>query len=80
MKPCFNCKVVKPFEEFNIEHRPYAAKLNKGRVMVCIDCCIERAKTTMSAIKFNFEINQYETIYFQNIGEIEKYFREKDLK
>jgi len=76
-KPCFTCKLVKPLKAFNVEHKPYAAKLNKGRVMVCIDCSIQRAKITRKALKFNFESNQYETIEFCDDEAIENYFRKK---
>jgi hypothetical protein len=75
MKKCFGCKTIKPLSNYSINKRAYQVKAEKGRCIMCSECCIKRASKTMSAIKHNAETNKFETVEFETMDELNKYYK-----
>lgn len=73
-KKCFDCKIEKPLNEFTINKRAYSLKSDKGRNIVCLDCCEKKAINQLSCVQFNFEKNNFDIIYFKNKKEVTEYF------
>jgi hypothetical protein len=73
-KKCFTCKVDKPLTEFTINRRKYSLKSDKGRNIVCIDCCEKKALEQLSCVQFNFTTNQFDIIHFENEEQAKEYY------
>ncbi len=74
MKKCFLCKELLPLEEFDVDNRKYQLKADMGTCKVCRKCELERAIRDLSTVKFNYEINKFEVIKFENEDEVREYY------
>ena len=74
MKKCFLCKELLPLEEFDVDNRKYQLKTDMGTCKVCRKCELERAIRDLSTVKFNYEINKFEVIKFENEDEVREYY------
>jgi hypothetical protein len=80
MKKCFNCKELLTLDKFDIDKIKYQLKSDKGTCKVCIECEIERTLNDLSTVKFNYEINKFEVIKFENKEEVKQYYNLKYAK
>lgn len=75
MKKCFRCREELPLTNFREDKMKYQLKCDKGRCKVCIKCDYERASEGLSIVRFNFETKKFESIEFENIQELDLYFK-----
>lgn len=78
MKRCFYCNEMKDLSEYQVNNRKYQREADMGRCISCFDCEKKRAIKNMSTVRFNFETNKFELIYFNSINEIDKYYEKKE--
>ena len=74
MKECFNCKELLPLSEYKVSRKSGLLKSDLGRCRVCRKCELERAIRDLSTVKFNYEINKFEVIKFENENEVREYY------
>ena len=74
---CFKCKQYKELDCFNDNRMKFQLKSQFGKVQLCKECLIERAKINMEALQYNFEIGKFETIEFKNEKEIIDFYESR---
>ena len=74
---CFKCKQYKELDKFNDNRMKFQLKSQFGKVQLCKECLIERAKENMNDLQYNFEIGKFETIEFKNKQEIREYYESR---
>lgn len=72
---CFKCKQYKELDEFNDNRMKFQLKSQFGKVQLCKECLIERAKKTMNALQYNFESCKFETITFESEEQIKEFYK-----
>jgi hypothetical protein len=77
MKKCFNCKELLTLDKFDVSRKSGLLKSDLGRCRVCIKCEIERTLNDLYTVKFNYEINKFEVIKFENKEEVIQYYLKK---
>jgi hypothetical protein len=77
MKKCFKCKELLALDKFNVDNRKYQLPADKGTCKVCIKCEIERTLNDLSTVKFNYEIDKFEVIKFENKEQVKQYYLKK---
>lgn len=64
----------KPLTEFTINRRKYSLPSDKGRNIVCLDCCEEKALKQLSCVSFNFTTNQFDIVHFESVDKVKEYY------
>ena len=77
-KKCFSCKIEKPLSQFKPDKRKYQLKADKKTCKVCNSCEFDRASKDLSVVRFNFEIEKFEVIKFENKEQVLKYFKDNE--
>lgn len=78
---CFRCKKKKPLRDFPDNKRHYQIKSWKGKCCSCFSCSLKWSLETMSAVRFNFETNQFDIIKFKTKQEVRKFIKnEKETR
>jgi hypothetical protein len=74
MKNCFRCKELLPLSDFEVDNRKYQLKADMGTCKVCKKCELERALKDLSTVKYNYELEKFEVIKFNNEEEVYDFF------
>lgn len=74
-KKCFYCHKIKLLSDYMINNRKYQVAKEKGRCVSCNECEYKRAVKKMGIVRFNFESDKFEVINFENINQLNEYFK-----
>jgi hypothetical protein len=74
MKNCFLCKELLPLSDFKVDNRKYQLKADMGTCKVCKKCELERTLKDLSTVKYNYELEKFEVIKFNNEKEVYDFF------
>ena len=74
MKNCFRCKELLPLSDFKVDNRKYQLKADMGTCKVCKKCELERTLKDLSTVKYNYELEKFEVIKFNNEKEVYDFF------
>ena len=78
---CFSCSKRKLITDFPTNKRKYQIKSSKGVCSNCYTCELKWSLKTMSAIRFNFEKNQFDIIKFKTKQEVKNFIKhEKETR
>ena len=58
-----------------INNRKYQVAKEKGKCVACNECEYKRAVERMGIVRFNFELDKFEVINFENINQLNEYFK-----
>ena len=72
---CFKCKQNKDLDCFNDNRMKFQLKSQFGKVQLCKECLIERAKINMNALQYNVESGKFETITFESEEQIKEFYK-----
>lgn len=75
VKKCFLCKVAKSLYEYDPDRRKYQLKPDMNTCKVCKICDYNRALNELSVVRYDYEIEKFEVIHFNNKDEVKQFYK-----
>ena len=66
---CFKCRIDKPLSKYAPNRRKYQIKSHKGMCFICKQCKLLDAIRSLKVVRFDFEANTFNVIYFKDANE-----------